>query len=608
MSDFLLDFAPPQERHTDHACSFLRFFPDIHVLRIEEDAFSLVLALNGDPAFWGPYRSVDGTVLDALVGRTAMEDAEWEQANEVPGAGGLASKAIYRLYRNGGIGSLARLNGSYVAMVYDASVRRFFLVGDRGGMTPLFRIDSETRAPVFSTHPDLLSTFLAHRQDYDLTSLCEFLMTGKVSYPFTYYKGISAADYASIHTVDLGSHVPVYRAPARYFHFDFKPCERGSDSELVEKLSAAIKNAVRRRTLSRLGPVAIGLSGGLDSRMILCACPDLSRVTTFCFYDEQNAEYRTAREIADAKGVPLIPLKREFEHYGNSAEAGVRICGGMSSLAANHYLGFRPQLSGGDFRNILTGLYCDYLLKGLALNRTKGSFSVNEKISQFCLEWYLPFFPVRTAEGRNVEERLETVFPRWLRESDTDNGRLEIECRRLFPLCYEPENIEVLVPEKVLGWYLPVIDNEVLDIYLTIPPRFKVDHSLYAKVVQMICGRKVSMIRNCNTGASVKASPMTQLLHRYARSVRKRFRQYAVAPGLATDNSWPDFEFYIHQSPLLRDLWTRKNAEATDLFRRLLSRDLSERPIAEYRGEDWHLFARLLTLKVWLDAKVPVTG
>lgn len=602
MSDFFIDFRPATERDPGRAASLLKFFPDFQVFRIDEAAFTLVLTRCDAEAIWSPYRSEDGRILIALAGRIAPENHEWEQARHVPGSGGLACKIIYQKYCERGLRALEGFNGSYVIILYDTQAGKVRLVGDRCGMFPFFRRAASDLPPVFSSHPDVLALCAANPSDYDTTSLGEFLVRGQISYPFSYYRGVVAAEYASIHTIALDGGVPRCLKPVRYFELAYNTDQSDSASDTAERLAASLRKAVARRTHPNFGTPALGLSGGLDSRVILCACPDPSRVTAFCFHDEENVEFSTAQAIAEVKGVKLLPFKRDFDHYGHSAEDGVRLSAAMSSFLTNHLLGFRQHFRKAGLENVLTGLYCDYFFKGLMLNRRRSVFSRNEMLAPFAMEWYLSVIPLQSSLQQTVNERLDAEFPLALRQDGSDAALLAIERKRLFPLSYEPEHAEVLVPQRVIGWNMPVIDNDVLDVYLTLSPRLKLDRSMYERVVQIICGPEVCGIQDANTGAPVGASHLRQLCHRYQRILGKRLGRLRGAK-LSTLGSWPNWEFYLHNSSVIRDLWMRPNSDARDLLTEITGNDPFSIPISSYRGNARVLFERLLTLKIWFDVR-----
>ncbi|HHY86069.1 MAG TPA: hypothetical protein GYA07_11150, partial [Verrucomicrobia bacterium] len=575
MSDCLLDFRPVAARRPDLAAEWLRFFPDMQVFRFDEPHFSLVLTRSDDARLWGPYRDPATSVLVALVGRIAMEEKQWRDAEDIPHTGGLACKAVFQSYQKGGLDALTELNGNFLVIVADPRKQQVCLVTDRCGMVPVFK--AATNPPVFSTHPDVLAAATDSSNDLDDVSLSEFLATGTVTFPFTYYRRISAIDTGSVHTMDLSRALPEYRMPSRYFEIRYRPDHASTEDALAEQLLGAFRSAVRRRTLPRFGKTAISLSGGLDSRMLLCACPDLGHISTFCFFDEENLEFRTARAIAEAKGVPFVAMRREPEHYGLAAEAGVRIHGGMGSFANNHFLGFRPQLRRMGVGSVMTGFYCDYFFKGLALDKKRIKRYQTAEPAEFSTEWYRPIFQLKSATGQLARERLDTRIPAEKRRFTCDEDRLWIESRRIFPLAYEPDAAETLVPQRTMSMELPIVDNDVLDAYVRIPVRAKLQVSVYSRMVELMCGPAVSRIPDNNTGAPVNASGWRLQWSVYRRALRNKFER-KVTPKLATSGSWPNWEYYVHHSPVLRELWTRNGTAAPDLLRSVAGFDPFARP------------------------------
>lgn len=574
----------------------------MHVTTLDEPAFSLVISRGDDLGLWGLFRDPGSATVVALAGRIALDEAEWKAAEEVRGVGGLACKAIFARYQRGGIDELKSLNGNFLVVLHDAALGRVHLVTDRCGMVPAFHTMSAESSPIFSTHPDLLAQVTESAPDFDLTSLGEFLVAGKVSFPNSYYQGVSSLDTGSIYTIDVHGPRAVLAKPMRHFRMEYRPDDRSNEWDLAEKLGEAFKNSVRRRTLPRLGRTAFSLSGGLDSRMLLCACPEDVKPLTFSFFDEENLEFRTARAIAAAEGAPFLPIRRDPEHYGNAAELGVKIHGGMGSLANNHFLGFRNALAAEGIQNIVTGFYCDYFFKGLALDRRKVKWFQTAVPSGFSQEWYRPIIPVASESGRGALERLEQAFPASRRNFGSDADRLWMEGQRLFPLAYEPDSAESLVPQRTMPWALPIVDNDVLDVYVTLPVRGKLSVSTYSKMVEMVCGKTVSKIPDSNTMAPVNASSARLFFQVCTKALLNRFERN-LRPRLATSGSWPNWEYYVHHSPVLARLWHRENKDTADLLRSLAGFDPFSRSIESYKGPDVEFFVRLLTLKIWLDLK-----
>lgn len=599
MSDYFIDFRQPSDREKTEVEKLLKYFEETIIDRFHFDKFTLITSRVDDMALWGPYSSADKSAFVSLAGRIALDDDEWEKAREIDGDGGLACKYIYGIYRTEGIRGLKKLNGSYVALLYDETMHKLYIVVDRCGMFPCFGAVTYDGYATISSHPDVIAKVLGINRNVDMTSMAEFLSTGKVSFPYTFYNQIRSLDFASIHTIDMNGQTAKYQSGERYFYFNYDINHKMSEWDLAEELAGAFRKAVRRRTSLRFGKTAIALSGGLDSRTILCSTDNKDSLICFSFYDDENLEYRISKSIAKEAGVELVRFQRDFDHYGHTAEMGVRISGGMGSFFNNHFLGFRTRFRELGITNLVTGFYCDYFFKGLALDFTRENVRRKEVLTRYDHQWYRPCFWFRTSYADKVQERLNRVFPEEVRDDNSDLGKLRIEGRRLFPLCYEPDNAETTIPQKVLGWYLPIVDNDILQVYLSIPPKYKLNVSMYSKMVELQCGKCISRIPDSNTGAPVNASQPTMLYHKYVTALRSRFEK-RIAPKMSTSGSWPNWEFYVHHSDVIRSAWFGDNSTARDILHQIMGKDPYNSKIQSYVGKEIDLFSRMLTLKIWV--------
>jgi len=600
MSDFLLSFG--KLSNTPKLSDYICYFDDIEVRIFEEKHFTLILSRPDDWSLWGPYISDDRKIHVFLAGRIALDESEWKQSLETAGNGGVACKAIFDMYQRGGISELAKLNGNYVVLIFDDRVNRAYIITDRCGMFPCYIHNDSNKVFSISSHPDLLAQLSNKSHEWDLDSFSEFLATGKISFPFTYYKDIHAMDFGSIHVFKPENGSVEYHSKIKYFDFDYQIDHGLTEWELAEELASSFRKAVNRRSLPIFGKTAVSLSGGLDSRSFLCALCNKADVVSFCFFDVENLEFKIAEQIANTAGVHLHRLNRDFDHYGKNAELGIKISGGMGDFGNNHYLGFRRTFIDLGIQNIIAGFYCDYLFKGLVLNKKKHTVSRREQYSAFRYENYMPIFWFETAYGRQVRERLDSLFPEDVKRDESELGRLMIEQRRLFPLYSEPDNQETLVPQRVLGWSLPIVDNDIINTYLRIPPRYKLNTSMYSKMVQIVCGDAVSDIINTNTGAKVGASTVSLIAHGYLKSIKGRLARRKQS--IATEESWPNWEFYIHHSKVIEALWSRKNDVSIDVFKGITGSDPYDKNIRQYVGVELKLFLRLLTLKLWIDQRM----
>jgi asparagine synthase (glutamine-hydrolysing) len=587
----------------------LRWCEDTHVHVIERDAFSLVISRVDSFELWGPceLETGDGKITVALVGRVAMDETEWNSAAARNGAGGLACRAILARYLQDGVGAFSALNGNFAAFIHDERVNRLYFATDRCGILLAYGAGSLGHASVFCSHPDVLATVIGEEQNLDHVSMAEFLSTGRLTFPYTYYRNIRALDPATVHTFALGQGRGfVEQAQTPFFNFEYWADVDTGEQDLAEELAHSFSAAVQRRSSPRFGTTGVGLSGGLDSRAILCTSRPRENVRAFNLYDQLNTESRTATALAQAAGVELFMIQRDFDHYGNSADLGVRISGGMGNIASNHFLGARKRFSALGINNLLTGCYCDYLLKGLSLNTGERKISRREVIRPFSFEHYHRHFNGRAKQSAQVQDRLCSRFPEFSKPVLADEDWFNVEVKRAFPLAYEGDLAQRVIPQRVMPWFLPICDNEVINTYLKIPPRFKLNNSIFKRMVRLVCDDKVAAVPDSNTGAPLDASMGRYTLHRYLSAIKNRLRQKA-APGIATRGSWPNWEYYLGHSRVIASLWGRENALAVDTFDRLLCQPPLSTPPGQYSGREIEYFLRLFTLKLWLDQRAGVS-
>ncbi len=603
MSDFILDFREaPLRCSKEHATRLLCFFPDIRIDCFETHSFRLLLTSCDHPDLWAPYVCPADQVLVAVCGRVAFDDSQWTSAARQPGDGGLASKGVYEAFKRSGIDGVQALSGNFIVHIYDPANKRYYLRADRTGTSLVYGIAAGALPErVFSSHPDALAATLGVTDRWDDVSLAEFLVTGKVSYPFTYYRDVRALEYGRIFEFDLENATVALAPLPAWADLSFEVAENSDENAPAEGLANAFRRATEKRTSPRLGRSFVALSGDLDSRPVSSSAHPHSDVAAFCCFDEENVEYRTAREIAAALGVELIPLKRSYDHYADYAEEAVRISGGMGDIGSNHYLGCRGRLLSLGMDNLLTGCYCDYLFKSLALDTSVRRLSRREYLAPFSGESYLPHFAFSTQPTADVTARLGEIFPRELRCDPSEAARLEIAKKRIFPLQYEGDNVQRMTTQRTLRWSPPVVDSDIIDFFRRVPIATRMNRSLFTKVVIEACDKAVCEIPDTNTGARVGARWPAIMVGRYRiafRRARERRR-----PSIKSEESWPNWSHYLLNSSRIALLWDQPDEQADAFFRQVMGGDFRS-DLADYlemygsfRGSV--LCLRLLTLRIW---------
>ena len=176
----------------------------------------------------------------------------------------------------------------------------------------------------------------------------------------------------------------------------------------------------------------------------------------------------------------------------------------------------------------------------------------------------------------------------------------QIEARRTFPLCYEGDNQQRLVPQRITGWCPPFLDRDVVDVYCRIPYRFKLNRSVFRRVTVALAPT-LSTIPDANTGAGPDASPLSEWVSTNSLRLHRTWRRFQRSP--VTDESWPDWAHQVAHGRALEALWQRPNPGAMDFFRRVLGAPFDRDQVSAIKHQQPFLFLGLLTVKLWLDRR-----
>jgi len=600
MGDIFLDCREAGVRGGAAAAEFLRFCPDLVVTRFDEPEFSLVHTSADEVGVWGPAWSADRSVLVVSTGRIALDAPEWAAARQLPGDGGLACRHVLSVYREGGVEAVGRLDGHFTMVIFDRGTKSLHVVTDRWGLAPCFEHEADG-VPVFSSHPDALADATGEAAALDTTSLAEFVLTARVSAPFCHYARLRSLPVATVRTIEFHDGMAQRKPAWNYYQFRYDPRPPDELEAVAEELAEALKAAASRRTLPLFGKAAVALSGGLDSRTLLCATGRPGEVVAFCCHDVENDEFQIAREIAAAAGAEFVPLRRSPEYYAETAALGVRISGGLGSLASNHFLGFRDTLRSLGTGSLLTGCYWDYLFKGLGYNKRVNKWTTMESPGDFDFSFYARHGRFTTPLAGRVRERLEAQFPPDLREDRSEAALAEIEHRRIFPLFYEEDSTARSVPQRVMPWYIPFADTAVMSARLKMGTAMKLNRRAMIQATRRLCGPVIAGIPDANTGVAIGAPVWREAVSAHSRRLRSRLMKFRSRR--ATASSWLNWGYYIRHSVPLRALWEAPDPRADALFDEILGPGGWHRDPASYSGFGVNVFLRLLTLKTWLGQR-----
>jgi asparagine synthase (glutamine-hydrolysing) len=235
------------------------------------------------------------------------------------------TEVILHAFEEWGIACLRRFRGMFAIALWDAKVRRLWLIRDRVGIKPLYysvhhgRITFASEIKALLQDPDQLRAVNEEGLFHYLSFVC-------TPSPDTLFEGIHKLPPGSFLTIDAGGQ----RREERYWDVldHTTPLTGVSEEEIAERLLAELRTSVALRNISDV-PVGVFLSGGIDSstNAALFSESTSERVNTFSVgYDK---DYRGCRSE--------LPQARQFA-------AGIGAVHHERVLTQQDFLDFLPRM------------------------------------------------------------------------------------------------------------------------------------------------------------------------------------------------------------------------------------------------------------------------
>lgn len=605
MSDILLASGVPIT--SSQVQNALRFTQASRTMASEEAGFIWGVSRVDGFSLWGPAYHPESQTRVLIGGRIALDEAQWAAAERSPFEGGLAARHILSQWLDGGAAGVEEYNGAATIVIIDGRRGEAHVWTGRMGFYPTFADSSN--GTIIASHPDVIAALAAasgRAPALDELTIAQVLRTGAGTHPHTYWRSVKHLDAATRFHVAQNPR-PALRAEGVYWTPAYVRGARSlSRPEFVEAFSAALRASGRRRSSSRFGRTVVLLSAGADSRGVLSAARASADVTCCTYYDEPREEYESARRIAALAGADFVGLQRHPDYYVANAEETVRLTGGLWSAESGHHTGFvstlRDQLNPGV---VLTGCYCDYLFKGLAIDSAPHTLFGRDlplyRPHKFNSVFHLPHGPISPVWSERVEERLLERFPVALQNAD--DKRL-VEYARVSPIALEGDASSRLTLWRTTPFDVFVADNDILDVYGRQSVADKMSGIAFGQAVARVTGPEIAGVPNNNFGAPVGTTELGRVVSFLrASAARKISGAFAGPPpkrsdSVATTGSWPNLTKVALKSALMRG-WFEASKRRGLLFDMLAPerRDLS---YEQFAALDTFQLYRLVTLELWL--------
>jgi asparagine synthase (glutamine-hydrolysing) len=232
---------------------------------------------------------------------------------------------LFDICQQGEFEKLRRINGSFLAAIYDHKKNAFFLINDRFGSKKLF-YSFEKDCLYFSPKISPLMSLLSKKK-IRKDALVDFLIFG-------YYLGDKTFD-ENIFQLPPGS---ILEASAQgvtvkpYWTYPLNDSGDSREKDLqLDELGVRWQNAVDSR-IKENEKIIVEISGGLDSRAILAAAllmTSKENILLYTFGDEKSYDCEIGKNIAKTFGIQHVYLPAVKKDFADQYEKSFHDVEGM---------------------------------------------------------------------------------------------------------------------------------------------------------------------------------------------------------------------------------------------------------------------------------------
>jgi len=465
------------------------------------------------------------------------------------------------LYLKGKNEDYALLDGSFSLVIYDSRAPKITLITDRLGTRPL--IYTLWKGNLFFSshiHALLQNTDIPRRMNKQ--AVMEYFLFQRTFGDNTLYTDIFAIPGATIVTFDGGK-----PREEKYWNLIWKkPFFSKKEGPFI--IAEAIIKALQRRTKDDLR-YSLLLSGGVDSRMLMAGLE--KKIGSITFAPFKNREYATAKKVADLFNSPHRFYPLQTENYFQCWDEATSLMGGMLKAPVGYFDIMKSFKETTDIT--LNGLGLDFTLRGSRLPRRLKRYArvpwllrlEEETVGQSLMNnyksnigphfWRNLFNPSLKSEiDDNINSSMNGVIDRFKEHNDN-----------LYNL-WDFVTLETSYKQDGYGSSLairffledrnPAFDNELIDIYLSMPLYWRFNQSIYRKALQHLSAEAAKVIDATST---FKAGlPLTvealciignKLFHKFGL-----LEEESLANPVHTQRTWPNYDQIFMRDKGFRDV------------------------------------------------------
>jgi asparagine synthase (glutamine-hydrolysing) len=397
------------------------------------------------------------------------------------GAGGFTDTLLNAYFENSLDALLQKVNGIYIAIIYDAERKVLQIITDRYGLKPLYIYHSNNSlilASELKCFPSFPSFNLKMRTEViDCFMQLEHFLGNE-----TWFQNVEVAAPSTIYTYTWENDKLASR---RYWSWANIKKTTLTFHEAAAEMGELLDKVNKSRFISKAS-VGVALSGGLDSRAILAAVHQ-EKPVTYTFGTPASADVKIANRVTKMAGVEHIHYNTYTDHWLIKRFTGVWKTDGMLNMLHMHYSHLMNQIP--EIMDInLSGFLGDAMLGGSYLEK-KGKVFLNQRINDSIARHYYGIHFERCSTADSFFD-LDKIDPYLL----YNRGR------RMIGMGAEE-------PSKTVPQRLPFMDIKLMDLSYSLPDEFRVHSKVYNAALLMKYPEFYRDIPHATTGVPISNDP-----------------------------------------------------------------------------------------------------
>ena len=463
---------------------------------------------------------------------------------------------------------IRELDGEFTIFHFDYRTSALYIINDRFTSYPVYyRVDEKLKSIVASPFFSDIWHYLQEHGTLKINeeSFFEFLWFQRVLGEKTHLRDVSFLPAASVLKFCDGK-----TEITAYWQRNYEK-SRFNLKHHAYQLADLIKRSVKSKTsdAKRYGHF---LSGGMDSRSVLCAFPDDSELIPQCFTAaiSENRELRTARKIARTKGAKHIALQLDEEHYGRILKHSVRVVSAMYNYDNGLFYGFNRvvreridvSFHGHGFDYMFQGMYIpgrNVVVKGRTLYLRSirqlpedlvGYFIDNASYRTKRADIWKYIKPERIDGLREFQhESVREILERGRELTENPYDLVEYLTFHHISRHYSYPNhasIATYVEQRTVSFF-----NALFDFYLALPIEQRFNGRIEKETLKIL-NPAIAAIWSANTNLPVTASPWTQTAYQLAGFIKRRIFTEEQKPEWQ-ERTWPGRDDAVRQQQRLKD-------------------------------------------------------